>query len=639
MRITQQMITDRATANLSRNVSQLLLLQTQMSSGRKLTRPSDNPVGITRDLSYRTTISTVEQYQGNISSARTQLNTIEQAFGSMSTLLTRARELAVGLADGVYDATARAGAAKEAHDIFEQILQAGNVQSEGRYLLSGHLTRTQAFLATPTGVVFQGDRGAIYSQIESSSKVAINVIGSDVLLSPLQTLGGTFDLNRGISPTIDLADLHQGNGIDQSTGIIQFTDVNANLTVAVDVSGATTIADLTNAISTQLSAGGINGVTVDVGPAGNSLRINVTDTPTIVGTTRLENLNAGLGVDTNGARVHVATDDGSVNVEIDLSGAQTIDDVISAFNTQIASAGVNNVTLDIDPGGTALRIRDTNGTPLGLKIEDFPQESTASGLGLVGYINDQLVGSDLNPQREITIAENGAGQTTAADLGILGTFKVTSIGSDLNPVLTLTTPVTELVNGSNPALGRIRLSQGDTFAIVDFSSATTVGDIIDRINNSGMEVQASLNADQTGIQVVSTADNKSLIIANEDGTNSADLLGIKGSPDLLGNMMLLIDALEKNDQILVGQMIGALEKATNKVLDTRASVGANIRRMDSTSYRLTDFSLSVTKLLSEVEDADMIKVTTELATQQNIYQAALNATSRVLMPSLVDFVQ
>ena len=639
MRITQQMITDRATANLSRSVSQLLKLQTQMSSGRKLTRPSDNPVGVTRDLSYRTTIDTVTQYQGNISSARTQLNTIEQAFGSMSTLLTKARELAVGLADGVYDATARAGAAQEAQDIFEQILQAGNVQSEGRYLLSGHLTRNQSFLATPNGVVYQGDRGVIFSQIESSSKVPINVIGSDVLLSPLQVLGGSFDLNRGISPTLELADLNGGNGIDQSTGIIQFTDVNANITVAVDVSAATTIADLTTAISTQLSAGGINGVTVDVSPAGNSLRLNVTDTPTITGTTRLENINAGAGINTSDAHLFITTDDGSVSADIDLTGAQTIDDVLTAFNAQLAGAGINNVTVDIDPGGTALRIRDTNGTPLGLRIEDYAQKTTAHDLGLVGYINDELVGNDLNPQREITIAENGAGQTTATDLGLLGTFKRTSVGSDLNPLLTLTTPVSELNSASNLNLGRIRISQGDTFAVVDLSSALTVGDIISRINSSGMEVQASLNADQTGIQVISTADDRSLIIANEDGTNSADALGIKGSPDLMGNMMLLVDALQKNDQILVGQMIGALEKATNKVLDTRASIGANIRRMDATSDRLADFSLSVTKLLSEVEDADMIQVTTELATQQNIYQAALNATSRVLLPSLVDFVQ
>jgi flagellar hook-associated protein 3 FlgL len=90
---------------------------------------------------------------------------------------------------------------------------------------------------------------------------------------------------------------------------------------------------------------------------------------------------------------------------------------------------------------------------------------------------------------------------------------------------------------------------------------------------------------------------------------------------------------------MVGGLIGALEKATGHILDLRAAVGANIRRMDATSNRLDDLSLSVTRLLAEVEDADIIKVTTELATQQNVYQSALNAVARVLQPSLVDFVQ
>ena len=104
-------------------------------------------------------------------------------------------------------------------------------------------------------------------------------------------------------------------------------------------------------------------------------------------------------------------------------------------------------------------------------------------------------------------------------------------------------------------------------------------------------------------------------------------------------MMLLIDALQNNDQDMVGGMIGALEKATDQILDFRAAVGASIRRMDSTSSRLADLSLSVSRLLSVVEDADIIKVTTELATQQNVYQSALNAVARVLQPSLVDFVR
>ena len=61
MRVTPKMITDMVTANLSSSVSRLLWLQNQMSTGRRINRPNDDPIGLTRDLSYRTTIETVEQ--------------------------------------------------------------------------------------------------------------------------------------------------------------------------------------------------------------------------------------------------------------------------------------------------------------------------------------------------------------------------------------------------------------------------------------------------------------------------------------------------------------------------------------------------------------------------------------------------
>jgi flagellin-like hook-associated protein FlgL len=82
----------------------------------------------------------------------------------------------------------------------------------------------------------------------------------------------------------------------------------------------------------------------------------------------------------------------------------------------------------------------------------------------------------------------------------------------------------------------------------------------------------------------------------------------------------------------------AKEIATARMLERRASVGAKVIRPETTDDRLTELNLSVTKLLSEVEDADVLAVSTELAVRQNVYQAALNATARIIQPSLIDFI-
>jgi len=639
MRVTTKMLTDRTTANLSSAVTRLLGLQTQMSTARKLLRPSDDPIGVTRDLSYRTTIDNVTQYQSNISAATTQFNTVEQALGTVGSLLLSARELATAMADDTFDETARQGAVAEAKSLLDQMIRAANTQIEGRYIFSGHQTRTAAFLQTPSGMVYQGDRGTISAQIDASSTIATNLIGSDVFLGNLQTLGEAGDLNRGVSTGVALNDLYNGLGIDQVPGLIRITDTNLGITVDVNISANTTVGGVITSINTQLAAGGINSVTASVSPSGNGIRLTANQTGTVSNSTPLSNLNNGEGLDLNPGKFRVSTDDLSTNVLIDISSATDLGSAYTLFNLQMAAAGVSNVSMSLDPTQTRLRIVDTNVPPLGLKITDEQSEYTAHDLGILGYINNQFDGAALNPKPGIVVAEAAPGETTATDLGIVGSFSNTLDGTDLDPILKLTTPLSALDGGRGLTLGRVRIQQGDRTAIVDLTTATTVSDVVTRINNSGLSVLASINTSQRGIQVVSTVDDRTLLITNDDASSAATKLGIFGSPDLLGNMMLLIDGLERNDRAAVGTLIGTFEAGTNKSLEARSAVGANVNRLSTTSDRLSDLELSMIRLLSEIEDADIIKVTTELATQQNIYQAALNAAARVLQPSLVDFIR
>lgn len=647
MRVTNQMLMSRSTANLASAISRVLDLQTRMSSGKRISRPSDDPIGIAQALSYRTAIATLEQYQANAAWGETQMATIEQSLGSINTLVVRARELAIALSNDDFDATARRAAATEVQSIFQQILQTANIRKEGRYLFSGHETRTAALQASASGVVYRGDQGVIYSQIESATQMAVNLIGSDVFLSPLKTLGEGFDLDRGIDANVLLADLNQGSGVDLNPGTdLTITDENTGTAVAVDLSAATTVGEVIAAINTQLAAGGITNMTAALSPAGNSLEITAAHEGTVTTQTKLANLNDGAGIELSPGLFRVTTDDGSVDVEIDFSGAVTISDVIAAFDSQMDAAaisagipGLANVTLDINPGQTGLRVTDGNGTPLGLQIQDISERRTASDLGIVGYVNAQLIGGDLNPQREFSIVEGGAGQTTAADLGIVGTFTRSVDGTDLDPILTLTTPLSQLDRGQGLNLGSIRIAQGALAVTVSFASVTTVGGVIDRINATGLSISAGFNASGRGIQIVPTVGTESLMITNADVTDAAQALGIAGSPDLMGGLMLLIDALERDDREMVASLLDILEKSSDHVLGKRGGVGASIRRLQSTTDRLADMQLLVTGLLSKVEDADILQVTTALATQQNVYQAALNAVARSLTPSLADFIR
>jgi len=637
MRITQQMMVNRVTRNLSANISRIMELQGQLSSARQINKPSDDPIGVTRDLSFRSQISDIEQYQRNISWATSSLGMVEQSLGSIADFVNAAREIAVALANDTYDENARSAAAREVESIFERMLSTSNTKIEDRYIFSGYKTRTAAFSASSTGVVYQGDEGRINIEIAAGSLLEANQIGSEVMMEPLTVLGDDFDLNPGITRDVLLAILNDGAGVDlgaPANGRVQVKDNNTGTTVVVDLSAETTVGDVIDKINADLAAAGITDLTAEVSPIGNALRLTPTANPTITDQTPLANLNNGIGIETVPGTFRV-TDGGAIDVTIDISGATTVGDVRTAFNSQLAAAGVVGVQMTINAGNTGLTITDA--TPLGLTISDFDAQSTAHDLGLTGSVGSQLNGEDLLPKPDYTVTEV-AGGSVAADLGIAGSFHTTFDGADVNPTLTLTTPVTELFNTLGADLGRIRVAQGTNVRTIDLSSAVTIGDVLNLLNNSGLSITAGLNAQATGIQVEPTLNNQTLMITSDDDLNTAKKLGIYGSPDIFGSLMLLAEALDNNDQASIGGMIDALESAANRLLEQRASVGAKIVRLETTSTRLTELNLSLTSLLSEVEDADILKVTTDLASQENVYQAALNATARIIAPSLIDFM-
>ncbi|PKK84488.1 MAG: flagellar hook-associated protein 3 [candidate division Zixibacteria bacterium HGW-Zixibacteria-1] len=642
MRVTNNMISDQVLSNLNRSLARFMNLEENMSSGRRINKPSDDPIGTQKDLRYRNVLSEIGQYKKNISSASNLLASYDNILGNMSDILSSARELAVSLSNDTFDANARDSASNEAQSLFEQIIELANSQVDSRYIFSGYRTGVKAFRAAAAGVIFQGDKGNIAVEIEAGSKVGINLIGSDILLGQLAPLGQNADFKAGIDGNTLLADLNLGAGVDLSAGTFQVTDNNTGLNVTIDITGAVTVDDALTLINNQLAAAGITNLTVDFGQEGNNLRWNAVDTGLITGATLLSNLNDGRGVDLTDGKITIHNADDSINVDVDLTAANDIGDVINAINTTLAAAGINNVTAAINAAGNGIDITDTNGVPLGLIIDEASATgSTAADLRILGEIDPTLPGGDLNPRMDFTVSEAAAGLTTAADLGLLGDFSLTKVGDGLTPIITETTPLTLLKNGLGLELGQVKISQGNRLVFLDLGNTaySTVGDLMDAFNNSGLDINATINSSQTGLQIVSTSTTASMKIEEVDDGRTAHNLGIFGSTDMIGSLMILVDALKNDDREVIGQIIGNLDKGLQNVLNHRGAVGSKVIRMETTDSRLSDLQYNFTKMLSDVEDADLTKLVTDLAMQENSYQAALIAASKIIQPSLLNFLK
>ncbi len=178
-------------------------------------------------------------------------------------------------------------------------------------------------------------------------------------------------------------------------------------------------------------------------------------------------------------------------VQADLTDADTLDDVISR---------INNAIDGVSPGAGSLAI---NGESL---------ELTGVGANTVSISN---LGSS----------------TTASDLGLelSSTGGVPDTGDPLNVRLTPLTNLADLGVAIDLASG-IRITQGAITKTADFSSATTVQDLINEVRRLDVGLRLEINDDATGLNLVSEVSGLSLSVGENGGTTATDL-GLRSLSD------------------------------------------------------------------------------------------------------------
>ncbi len=642
LRVTNGMMSNLVTFNMQKSLGRFMEMQTQMSSGRRINKPSDDPLGTLRDLDYRAEIKRVAQFRRNISTASNWQQTYDAALADVKDMLTSAKELAVSMSNASYDAAARAAAAVEIRSVYDRLIGLANSSIEGKQIFSGYKTDTTAFAASGIGAVYRGDNGSIELEVDGDLMIQMNRIGSEVFLKQLQTLGVDADLNVGVTGSTTLANLNRGSGVDLTAGAtpgtITITDQNLNITSTIDLAGAgvTTVQDVLDAINVQLAADGITDITAKLGPAGNHIMLEGNPSGVITADTSLGVLHDGYGVPLSPAKI-LLRDGINPDIEVDLAGATTIGDVITRFNAA-APAGV---AMQIEPvNGKSLQIVDSNGVPLGLEVVEYDEDAdTALKLGIRGSIDPVLDGDELNPTVSVKVEETTG--TTASDLGILAEFTASYLGSDLDPNLVATDALSSLNSGSGFVLGEISIRHGDRQRTIDLNDPgiSTIQDVLDAINNCGLSITASINPGGSGIQIVNDDTTRSLVVQDTAPDTRATMdLGIFGSSDMLGSLLVLAEAMERDDEDAVRQLVGSMESAIDHAVIERASVGARWSQLDITDARQVGKDLAYTKLLSEVEDADISRLVTDLATYENHFQVSLMATAKIIQPSLMHFL-
>ena len=174
----------------------LLKTQLQLSSGKRVQNPADDPTAATRIIGLTETLSITDQFQNNIISARNRLEAEETVLGSAGDLLQRAHELAISSLNGSINAKDLASTAPEIRQLLDEMLGIANRKDgNGEYLFSGTRDRVTPFSADGGGTFsYAGDQGQRRIKVAPDRLIADGDSGLEVFMKVPATGGGYEDI-------------------------------------------------------------------------------------------------------------------------------------------------------------------------------------------------------------------------------------------------------------------------------------------------------------------------------------------------------------------------------------------------------------------------------------------------------------
>ena len=189
MRVTNRSIFESIKYNLGTISDELNKANEVASTGKRINKLSDDPVGLTQSLSIQSSLANIEQMQRNIDYGQSWLNSSESALTSVSNILSDTKALCVQMASGTVGADQRAAAAENVQNNLDEIVSLANTNVNGSYIFAGSKTDTVPFDQDGTGnVTYNGDNTAFSIKISNNASIEIGSDGQAVFGTLFTTL-------------------------------------------------------------------------------------------------------------------------------------------------------------------------------------------------------------------------------------------------------------------------------------------------------------------------------------------------------------------------------------------------------------------------------------------------------------------
>ncbi|MBI4617477.1 MAG: flagellar hook-associated protein FlgL [Planctomycetes bacterium] len=614
--------------------ARLYRAQREISSGKRVNVPSDDPVAAGRAFAIERIREDNKQFVRNIQFGTNRLQISDESLGDVNQIANRALEILLQQSQSTFDRTTRAQAAIEVDRLFDEAVSIANRKFGDEFLFAGQNVSVQPFQGVGEFVRYLGNDVELRTRIANGTDAAVSITGRGAFGALSAQVTGDVNLDPNMDGATKLADLSGGRGVGR--GSIRVT--SGGVTSIIDLSDADDVQDVLDRLvaSAAVAAAVVDPVTGDrlvVTGVGATVQIEEVDSttatdlgirtvgavaspltgldvnPAVTGKTAVANLLNGAGL--TGPPTAITITNGNDTAVVDLSAATTFEDILNTIN----SAGVN----------VFARIN-----------------ATADGIDVV---------SNLQGAR-LTISE--AGGTTAAELGLLLDISEQELNDLNNGLGVVTVPGLDF---------RITLAAGTTIDIdIDPSTVRTVQDVLDLINNDP-ENPGTLVADfvpgTNQLRLTDASGPGTLSVTPLNGSFAAQNLGIQqtvagGGPIVLTGTDLspagvrteslftvlneLRNALRANSSQRLSALGDDLQRAQDLLNEARAEIGGRVRRLDQTRSRHDEEEARLAVLLSDLTDVDAAEAITRLQQDQTLLEATLRSTAIIARTSLFDYI-
>ncbi|PCJ26657.1 MAG: flagellar hook-associated protein 3 [SAR86 cluster bacterium] len=183
MRVSSLQIYRQGIESMQAQQVKLQKSESQLASGLRIMKPSDDPSGAVKVLDLNTNIGVIKQYSRNVSTAISSLSHEESVIAGVNTSLQRVRELVIQGNNSTNSDSDKQSISQEIYQRLDELLALANTRdAKGDYVFGGFKVDAPPFVDVAGSISYQGDQGQRFVQVGEGSQVAVGDSGDAVFL-------------------------------------------------------------------------------------------------------------------------------------------------------------------------------------------------------------------------------------------------------------------------------------------------------------------------------------------------------------------------------------------------------------------------------------------------------------------------